>query len=294
MGGPVIFGILAAIGWGTGPIASKKAFDNGGNPIAATILQTIIGVIILSTITIITSPNSIKTQILHTTIWPFILSGIVGTAIGRYLLYYSIDNIGASVTSAVAATDPLFATTIAFLFLSESFSFAEGIGVVIAVTGIVLLSQSKGGNKEGWKSKLIILPTIGAVAYGTGAAIRRFGFTSETISPIYAAAINEITALTIFLLGVAITRTSITKTITATNYKYLLLTGCLYTGGTVSMFAALNAGPVIIGTTLGSLATVVTVIGTAIFLRQIEMITIRTIIGATISVIGTLMLILTA
>jgi uncharacterized membrane protein len=224
-------------------------------------------------------------QISLATTLPFVLSGVVGSTLGRYFLYTGIKRVGASINSSIIAADPLFAVLIAATFLNEIPSVTQLAGGVIAVVGIALVAGSNGGNKTDWKRRALAIPALAAMLYGVAAVIRRYGFLETTVSPIYASAINETTALVMLSGGVLISRSRQPTEVQFENYKYLLLTGMLYAGGSMSLFAALDAGPVVIGSTLGSTAAVISVLASAVWLDD-EAVTRRVVIGTVLTIVG--------
>lgn len=285
-----IFGLLAGIGWGTGPIASKKAYQNGGSAISAIVVQTSIGVISLWFISVLYYGLGDIVNLSVATIYPFVIAGLVASVIGRFLLYTGIDRVGASINSSIAATDPFFAVIVAFVFLQETPSKLQLVGCILAVIGVVVVASSGGGNKSGWKNRLVFIPLLAASLYGIGAVIRRYGFEITSVPPIIAATINETTAIVVWVGVGILTDVGIYREVSSADYRYLLLTGLLYTFGTVSMFVSLNAGPVIIGTTLGSTAGVISVLGSRLWLGDIESVTRTVIIGSVITVLGVILL----
>lgn len=283
----VIFGLLAGFAWGTGPIASKFAFHDGASPIVAACTQTTVAVIGLWSLTVASAGVDVVFQSSPVMVLPFVATGIVASSMGRYLLYLGIERVGASINSSVAATDPLFAVGIAAVFLQEIPTLIQLIGGVGAVTGIVIVASSSGGNKSGWKLRALFIPLTGAIFYGIAAVIRRYGFLETAISPIYASAINETTALVVLGSVLLVNRANTTESerVKLESYKYLILTGILYAGGTISLFVSLNTGPVIIGSTLGATAAVVSVIGSRLILSD-EIVTKRLAIGTILTVFG--------
>lgn len=284
-----IFGLCAGVGWGLGPVASKYAYEDGCTPVAATVVQTTIAVVVLSTLVLATQASSLTT-VEFVGIAPFIVSGVVSSVVGRYLLYRGISYVGASVNSSVAATDPLFATVLGVFAISEIPSIIQIVGCVITVLGVVVVVSSDGGNKSEWRTRLIILPLFAAFLYGTGAVIRRFGLETSHVTPMLAASVNEISAIVVWGVVFFIKRESPFKGLSFSDYRYLLLTGLLFSFGTVSMFVSLHAGPVVIGTTLGSTAGVISVIASKLWLSHSESVTPLVVIGAIITVCGVILL----
>jgi len=69
----------------------------------------------------------------------FIIVGILHFIIGRYLLYSSIHYIGAAASTPITGTTQVFAVIMAFLILRESINFLKGIGIILSISGILIL-----------------------------------------------------------------------------------------------------------------------------------------------------------
>jgi drug/metabolite transporter (DMT)-like permease len=217
----------------------------------------------------------------------FVLGGVVGTGIGRLLNYSGVKALGASVNSAGVATDPVFAAGIAVIALGEGVTVVQVLGVCLVVTGLAITVLSGGGNNRGWPKRALIIPLGAALAYGSGAVIRRYGLLNTSIPPIQAAAINETAAL-VALGGYALfqlDRDTLTDA-TFNSYTYLIAAGIINTVGLVSFFIAIDNGPVVIGSTLAGMSTLVTVGSSAIFLGGVETVTRVTAVGAVLTVLG--------
>lgn len=285
----VTFGVIAAVSWGLAPTFSKRAYDSSAKPITAAAAQTVIGVILIWPATLVV--NGLKPVQLAslTGVWPFILAGVTGAVIGRYLLYWSIDNIGASITSAVASTDSAFAVLIAIIALAESSTTVQLAGVLFTMGGVIIVSLSSGGNRAGWETRLILIPLIAAILYAVTAVLRRYGFGLGDTPVLLAVAISETTALAIISCFVATQFREFFRGVTQNEYVYLTASALSYTTGAVALFASLDSGPVIIGVTLASTSTLVNVSVARVFLQDQERVPRQTIIGVIISVFGVIL-----
>lgn len=286
----VIFGLLAAIGWGVGPVLAKRAYTSKGKPIHAVTVQTVMGVIVLWSITLsVHGVTPIQASSIST-IWPFIAGGVIGSGIARYALYWGIDNIGASITSAVAASDPVFGVVIAAIALTEIPTPLQVLGVVLSMTGVVVVSFSDGGNRTGWRTRLVSIPLIAACLYGVAAVLRRYAFGISDTPVFFAVAVSETSALIVVLCAILLRFRQQLTSVQLNSYKYLIASGVSYTLGTASIFASLNAGPVVIGSTLGSTAALINVGVVSVFLQDVERVPIQTIIGTAIGVCGIILI----
>lgn len=290
----VLFGIFAAIGWGVAPIYSKRAYSNGGSPITAGLVLSTVGSLFLFIILIVIYSPEIFFKYELNQVYPFIISGITATGIGRVMSYYGVDLVGASVNSSFVGSYSIPAIIFAYLLLGENLTYTELIGVLIVVTGLVTVTLSDSGNKkEDWSKFYILVPLLASFMWGFGSVIRRFGMNTVSNVPIiYATFINEIVALTVISIYVFFIKRDILDDFNIKNYKKFTLSGMFNIVGTTSSFAALNFGPVYIGSTLGSTATIVTVVLTWIFLNDLEDVTKKLYLGTILVVIGVIIVVL--
>lgn len=289
----VLFGILAAIFWGLSPALSKRGFTTGGTPLLASLMLVLFGSIGLWTVTGIT----IDFYMIRDTLTPlavglFALGGVVGTGVGRLLNYSGVDKLGASINSAGVATDPIFAVAVGVVALDESVTVVQLLAVCLVVTGLAITVLSGGGNKNGWSKQALVFPFGAALAYGSGAVVRRLGLINTSVPPMQAAAINETAAL-FALGGYALFQLDIetVKAASINSYRCLIAAGIINTVGLVSFFVSINNGPVVIGSTLAGMSTLVTVGTASIFLDDVETVSKTTIIGAVVTVIGAVLVV---
>lgn len=76
--------------------------------------------------------------------WPFLLAGLLGPGLSQLLFTIAVREAGASRTSVVVGTAPLFAVAIALVFLDESLDAALVLGAVLIVAGGLLLVSERG------------------------------------------------------------------------------------------------------------------------------------------------------
>lgn len=282
-----VAGMLAAVLWGASPVVSKRGFSYGGNPRQVTLIVISSGLLVLWAVLIVQHGFSRVTPDISAFGYAvFLGGGVIGTALGRIGNYTGIDRLGASVNSAVVATNPLFATTLAFVFLGEAITGVQAIGIVLVVLGLVVLTLAKGGDLGGWKRAELVFPLLAAMAFGTGGVIRRFGLTTTGASPIEGAVLNEIAAFGA-IAGYLVAREGPTfEPIPRRATAYFVATGILSGLGLLMLFTGLQFGRVAIVSTLVATSTLFATVFSYFFLRDLERVTRGIVAGATLVVIG--------
>jgi drug/metabolite transporter (DMT)-like permease len=81
---------------------------------------------------------------LTTSVWPFLLAGMLGPGVSQYLFTFAVREAGAARTSVVIGTAPLFSIVIAVVLLGEPLETALVVGAVLIVAGGSLLVSERG------------------------------------------------------------------------------------------------------------------------------------------------------
>jgi uncharacterized membrane protein len=220
----------------------------------------------------------------------FVAAGIFAPGIGRTLSYVGIEKIGVARSVPIANCSPIFASILAVIFLAETWVLQNVIGTLLVIGGVVLLSMAKPPQGE-WRKLDVIYPLIGAVAFGASTALRKAGLGFINM-PLLAAAV---TALTAALFSLALLRFQGGRSafkLTRKSAVWLFPAGVFNTAAMLSVFFALSHGKVVIVEPLVSSNPVTTLLLTAIFLRDVESLTARVIIGTALTVIGTILVVL--
>lgn len=68
-----------------------------------------------------------------------LLGGAVGITISALLIFWAIPEIGAARVGVLAALSPVFGLLLATLFLGEKASRRQAVGVIVAISGVILL-----------------------------------------------------------------------------------------------------------------------------------------------------------
>ncbi len=170
----------------------------------------------------------------------FALAGVVGTAVGRITIFVGVDKVGASLNSAILSTRPLFATLIALAVLDEPLGPITGVGIVVLVAGLSILTVSRGGDLSGWQPRDLLWPIAAAATFAVANVARRYGMLETPISALEAVTINEtagLVALGAYVLAVG-GRDVLEKP--AASYRYFVGSGVLTTAAMLALMAALG------------------------------------------------------
>jgi len=121
----------------------------------------------------------------------FVLVGIFVPGVARFFMFKGMERLGASITSGLTNSTPLFATFFAISFLQERPTVTNLLGTLSIVFGIIALSW-KGATKT-WRTRDLLFPLTSAFLFAARDNMVRFGLL-HIDSPIVGAAIAATTS----------------------------------------------------------------------------------------------------
>jgi uncharacterized membrane protein len=212
----------------------------------------------------------------------FAAAGLIGTIGGRLTRFLAISKVGASVSAAVINLTPLIATIFAIVLLGERVTLPVIVGTVVIVTGTVLLSVS--GLSLGFKPWMILFPLAAAPCFGIVQVIRKIALGG--IGPVAGTAVNLTTALIAFsAIMIASNHRGIYK-VRGRALAMLILAGVAENLGVFLTIIALRHGAVSVVTPLTAAAPIFVLLFTPFFLKGVEVLTTRVVIGTVLIVAG--------
>ena len=131
----------------------------------------------------------------------FVMIGVFVPGVARYFIFKGMERIGASISSCLTNSTPLFATLIAVLFLHERPSVTNFLGTFTIVSGIISLSWR--GTAKTWHTRDLLFPIAAACLFAARDNLVRIGVV-HIHAPILGASIAATTSLvtmTLMYLG---------------------------------------------------------------------------------------------
>jgi drug/metabolite transporter (DMT)-like permease len=204
----------------------------------------------------------------------------------RLLAYTGVLKIGASRSSALQSISPLIAAAIAITVLQESVTTLIMSGTVLVVIGIVLVSWKAEKELPSFRWWHLLLPVAAACLTGMNHPMRRYALNLS----------NEPLFFSAFMGAVSLAGFSIYRTLLPQRQPLVwnrkafwpfLCTGVFETVSIVLIITALSVGPVVVVAPLAATYPVWALIGTKLFLRDVEQINLKVVIGILSVVAGT-------
>ena len=136
-------GILAAIAgagaMGLGTVLVKKWQPNV-SLIVFTAWQLAVGGLMLLPVALVT--EGAFTDVTRTNLWGFIYLGLIGTGLAYGLWFRGIRKLSATAVSYLGLLSPVVATLIGYLFLQETFTSVQLVGIGVVLLSVVIGQQS--------------------------------------------------------------------------------------------------------------------------------------------------------
>jgi uncharacterized membrane protein len=204
------------------------------------------------------------------------------------LIYVGIDRIGVARSVPVSSSSPMLASILAVFFIGESWSLQNFTGTLLVILGVIIISRSR-TEQTTWRKTDLVYPIMAALSFALASNFRKFGLLMTNL-PIMAAAVNNATAL---LLAAAMLQakggTRLLR-ISRRTLGWFVGAGICNTTGMLLNFYALSFGKLVIVEPLVHTNPVLSVLLTAVFLRDVEAVNLRVALGATCTVTGTVLL----
>lgn len=219
----------------------------------------------------------------------FVLAGIAGPCLGRILLFVGIKRVGSSIASPLQSTKPIFSAMAAIIVLGEGMTLALGTATLIMVLGLAVVSSEEAGGsvEHQWSKKDLIFPLLAGAGYGLSHVFRKMGL-NIMVEPLFGVTVQNAAALS-FSLALLYLRKDKKKTLWVgrTPLAFFALSGISAMMGQTSLFYALNAGKVVVVSPLSSITPLFVIILARLFLKRMERVTWKILLGTVLIVAAT-------
>jgi uncharacterized membrane protein len=204
----------------------------------------------------------------------------------RLLAYTGVLKIGASRSSSLQSIGPLISATIAITILKEPATPLIIAGTFLVVGGVVMVSwkaEREIANFHWWH---LLLPFGAACLTGMNHPLRRYAFSLSN-EPFFFSAFMGLVSLIGFSIYRALARSKPRLNWNRRALWPFLSTGIFETLSIVFIMTSLSVGRVVVVAPIAASYPVWALIGAKIFLRDVERVTTKTVIGILSVVAGT-------
>src|SRR5262245_42084758 len=284
---PQSLALLAAIVYALSFIFSKRGMHHS-TPITVTFVSLLIQSVVLSVIVIA------LTGIPSTPAFVLGLFAIAGAlqAVVRQLTYIGIEKIGVARSGPIRASVPLWSAALAIGFLGEKMTAPIAAGTLLVVFGILLISWRADEGVKDFRPWFVVAPLLASILGGVVYPLRRYAlrFSDE---PLYFGAIVGVVGLACTSLYLALPTTKEKLVFNRQSLGYFVIGGAFESLGLLLVLYSLTYGPVVMVTPLTATLPLWVVLGSKLFLNDLERITPRIVAGAILVVAGTVAITLT-
>jgi drug/metabolite transporter (DMT)-like permease len=240
-----------------------------------------VNLLLLTVWTLISTPSAAFTD---QRLWVFCAIGLFVPGFSRLLLILSTQKVGASRSSSIRSTSPLVATVIAILWLKESPTPLNLLGILLIVVGATFLSK-KSRQEPLWHRRDLLFPLGGMFLMAMRDVTIRFGLGNF---PYPLAGAWAATLVSTLVIGAYWwwTRTPDEKMPPSQGWVYFVVLGVGVSLGLVFLFFAFQTGTVALVSPIAGSTPLFTLFFSAIFLRDLEKMTAPLLIGSLFIVCG--------
>ena len=281
---PEAIAIISAMGW-AGDAVLVRIGARSSNIIAAAFMSYALAAFWLWAYLFVYVPFDLLWS--PATIY-FFLSGCLQPLLARILYYMGITRIGVSRAGPVRGSEPLVSVALAVVFLHEQpNAFVYG-GTVLIIASVWLILWRRSGEAR-WNVFDVVFPLGAALCGAVSQTLRRAGLLLLP-DPFIGAAIGSTTSLVIFAAFLTVTGRFHLARPERQSLPFFGSAAVLSAGAQIMNFAALSMGEVSAMVPLFNTTPLFTVAFSAMFLRDLEKVTPRIVLGAIGMVAGVILI----
>ncbi len=209
----ILLGEVAALGaaicWAVAPILYRQALFKVA-PFSANIVRCATNAIFMVIALFIFGWAGVLTKLPMEALILTITSGFIGLVVGDTLYMYGLRSIGVSRAVPLAATYPLFSLIWATFLLHQPVTLAAAVGASVILVGIWLLSREKSGDTLHFRKRIVLtgvaMSLLTAVIWSVSLSIMDVVVSMpgvETLAANYSVITVRIMSTALFLLILA-------------------------------------------------------------------------------------------
>lgn len=214
----------------------------------------------------------------------FVLVGVFVPGVARFFMFKGMERLGASITSCLTNSTPLFATLFAIVFLHERPTVTNLLGTLSIVSGIIALSWQ--GASKTWRTRDLWFPLTAAFLFAARDNLVRFGLL-HIGSPIAGAAIAATTSfVTMSLIYLACEKRQPLGAAAPRGFVLFAAAGFMNFLSYVFAYTALSMERVSLMSPLINGSSLFILPFSALFLKDVETITPRKVAAIALVIVG--------
>lgn len=284
----IALALLSALSLGSSQIFVRKNLEKS-NFIYISLTVTIMGNIILwpiaITFTDLSTLNSIG-------VFFFIIAGLLAPGITRLFYFKGMETAGISTNASIFSTYPIYTSIIAVMFLGETLTSENWIGLLCVVMGAIFIGRTiHNGNTqtEDRSKKGLILPLVGSLSIAFSQTLRKEGLNIYN-QPLLGVAIGYLTSLFVYLVVIAFSKKTKKSRFSRKDINLFWKPGVGIAIGWLLSFLALSQEMVSIVVPILQTELLFILILAYIFLRKFEKISFSLVASSCMIIIGVVLI----
>jgi DME family drug/metabolite transporter len=275
-----VVAIFSAMGWAGDSVLVRLGLRHS-NIFAAMLVSYTVSVTCIWTYLFITTPLDFLRS---PAMIYFLVSGCLQPLFARALYYEALTRIGVSRAGPLRGAEPLFATAIAVTILHEQPTAPVYVGTVLIVGSVWTISAGQSGTAN-WRLLDALFPLGAALVSAISQSLRKQGLN---ILPDPFVAAGTVTTVTLTLLVTFLVVTKRTKQLHMgrDSFLFFFCAALIALSAQIANFIALSRAEVSVIIPLLNTTPLFAVLFSSFFLRSMETITPRILLGAILMVAG--------
>jgi drug/metabolite transporter, DME family len=277
---PEIVAIFSAMGWAGDSVLVRLGLRQS-NIFAAMLVSYVVSVTCIWAYLLITTPLDFlrSPAMLY-----FLVSGCLQPLFARALYYEALIRMGVSRAGPLRGAEPLFATAIAVTVLHEQPPVPVYVGTVLIVGSVWAISSSHGGTTN-WRLLDTLFPLGAALVSAISQSLRKQGLHILPDPFVAAVTVTSVT-LTLLVVFLIATRRTGKLRVKRESFLFFFSAALVALSAQIANFTALSRAEVSVIIPLLNTTPLFAVLFSALFLRGMETIGPRTLLGAILMVAG--------
>lgn len=271
------YALVTAFSFGLSAVLVRRGLSES-TAVTATLVISGVQVAVLSLL-LLFSPPSLS----WAAVGIFVVAGLLAATMGRTLNYISIDRLGVPISTSLSGTNPLFTIVFASILIGDAVEASTVAGTALVVAGIALISGW--GGENGVRKGDLVIPLAAASLYALSGILRKTALTMLP-EPVLGAVVGALASLVTFPIVLRLMNRVGDLRLTRGSLPYFVAAGVSNSVAWVSMYVATQSGSVSVVSAIIGANPLFGLILSALFLRDVERITPRTIAGCLVIVAG--------
>ncbi len=218
----------------------------------------------------------------------YIISGSIQPLFARALFYQGITRIGVARAGPLRGIEPLFASAIAIVLLHERPGWLVFLGTILIVGSLWLISGKQQGDTK-WRLLDALFPISAALISAVSQTLRKQALAIIP-DPIVAVAMVTTVSLILLIGFVLVTRRTRQLHMDRDGFIFFFCAAIIAALAQVANFIAIGRGQLSVIIPLLNTSPLFTVFFSAVFLRNIETVNSRIVLGAVLMVGGVVLI----